>query len=221
MDLVVNVIKRTTLEGKTRLLIEVDENISQDMLTKMSCDGRLLGLLQLEDNRTATYPQIKLAHAMIADIAKDMGLNRGKAKEYLKDAYCQEYDMPTFSIGEINITQAREFTWYLMEHCFEHAIPFKNMETARDLEETRFLFLCLKYRNCWLCYVDHSQIAHVQTVGMGRDRRKIDHTKHDLMCLCDKHHKEQHNIGIDTFMIKYHIRPLRLNQEQMKAIKYG
>ena len=56
------------------------------------------------------------------------------------------------------------------------------------------------------------------TVGMGRNRKTIDHTKHHVMALCRGCHQEQHTSGIDTFMSRHHIVPIQLTEESVKLL---
>ena len=58
-------------------------------------------------------------------------------------------------------------------------------------------------RNCVICGTPRAELAHYHTVGRGRNRRKIDHTDNKVLALCSRHHKEQHQIGIDSFNEKY------------------
>ena len=49
----------------------------------------------------------------------------------------------------------------------------------------------------------NAELAHYQTVGRGHNRRKINHIGNKVLALCTSHHREQHNIGIDSFNEKY------------------
>ena len=46
----------------------------------------------------------------------------------------------------------------------------------------------------------HAELAHYHAVGRGRNRRKINHTGNKVLALCSSHHREQHNIGMDSLM---------------------
>ena len=49
----------------------------------------------------------------------------------------------------------------------------------------------------------HAELAHYHAVGRGRNRRKINHIGNQVLALCPNHHREQHNIGMDSFNEKY------------------
>ncbi|MGV3043505.1 putative HNHc nuclease, partial [Staphylococcus rostri] len=48
-------------------------------------------------------------------------------------------------------------------------------------------------------------LAHLEAVGRGRDRTKINHYGNKVLALCRDHHSEQHVIGIKSFNEKYHL----------------
>ncbi|MGV3043490.1 putative HNHc nuclease, partial [Staphylococcus rostri] len=48
-------------------------------------------------------------------------------------------------------------------------------------------------------------LAHLEAVGRGRDRTKINHYGNKVLALCRDHHTEQHTIGIKSFNEKYHL----------------
>jgi hypothetical protein len=79
------------------------------------------------------------------------------------------------------------------------------------------LYMLTINRACWICG-KHADIAHVEAVGAGRDRNKIDHTKHRFMALCRSHHNQQHVMGINSFMQRYHIKPIQLEKSDLKKL---
>lgn len=53
------------------------------------------------------------------------------------------------------------------------------------------------------------------------DKRKIspDQRKMYFMTLCRKHHQYQHQVGIQAFCQQYHIKPLKLSDEDLLRFK--
>ena len=49
------------------------------------------------------------------------------------------------------------------------------------------------------------EIHHVDAIGMGRDRRRVDDRRMRKICLRREHHTEAHKIGQPAFMDKYHV----------------
>lgn len=60
----------------------------------------------------------------------------------------------------------------------------------------------------------------MDAVGSGRNRRKIDHSKHNLMALCREHHTESHNRGQHTFMQLHHVVGVIMSEDQYKKLEY-
>jgi len=63
----------------------------------------------------------------------------------------------------------------------------------------------IRKQPCLLCGERRVDADHLETIGMGGDRRK--RTQKDLTCipLCRKHHQERHAIGNEKVRQKYYI----------------
>ena len=89
----------------------------------------------------------------------------------------------------------------------------------QTVDVDRQVWWCLKYRYCTVCHSKQNlQINHEDTVGVGNDRRHIDHRGHRLECLCARHHTEFHSIGAVQFYNKYHFHGILLDTEQVVEI---
>ena len=69
-----------------------------------------------------------------------------------------------------------------------------------------------------MCGKPHAEIAHYEAVGMGRDRNRVNHTKHHVLALCSNHHREQHNTGWTKFMKKYLVKPIKLKERELRQL---
>ena len=49
------------------------------------------------------------------------------------------------------------------------------------------------------------EIHHVDAIGMGRDRTKVDDSGSRKICLCRTHHTIAHTKGMDRFEQMYHV----------------
>ena len=103
---------------------------------------------------------------------------------------------------------------------FAEDIPFKFKTWDSIPQEFPKQMLCLKNRRCVLCGRP-ADIAHYNAVGMGRNRNKMSHEGLYIMTLCRAHHTEQHKIGLKTFIMKYHIKPIKVTKEIAKQLKLG
>jgi hypothetical protein len=73
-------------------------------------------------------------------------------------------------------------------------------------------------KKCAVCG-KKTELHHVDAVGMGRNRREIDHIGMRCLPLCRDHHDEAHRIGETAFQEKYHLVPIEIDQKIAK--KYG
>lgn len=180
-------------------------------------------IIRIIDERNITKAQNGMIHGLFNDISLYTGYPQEWVKELLKAMFSGEKGIETFSMKNYEISQvfAGEFIEYILEFCFENEIPFKYQQFHLASDITRVLFLYLKHRACFVCGKPHADMAHYEAVGMGRNRKKIDHSKHRFMTLCREHHQEQHNIGLTEFMQKYVLVPIKLTTEQVKEFKIG
>lgn len=190
---------------------------------KLSIEGNPRSVIRVIDERNITKAQNGMIHGLFNDISLHTGYPQEWVKELLKAMFSGEKGIETFSLKNYEISQvfAGEFIEYILKFCFENEIPFKYQQFHLASDITRVLFLYLKHRACFVCGKPHADMAHYEAVGMGRNRKKIDHSKHRFMTLCREHHQEQHNIGLTEFMQKYVLVPIKLTPEQVKEFKIG
>lgn len=219
---------QVTDTGEQLLTIKLDKQIETYMLERyVDENGQVTGEFTLFDNRIITAPQRRKVHALLGDIVKSQ---EGK-KEYdiesikydMKLLFCDKYKLEMFSLSEnsktCTVTTASMFITFLLDFCIEYEVPLSEspLELTEDIKHT--LIMCLYKRKCAIC-LKAGEVHHVDTVGMGGNRKKIDHSKHQLMCLCRKHHREYHNIGGNTFAEKHHVAGVLMTEEQYEKMKY-
>ncbi|WP_250779589.1 putative HNHc nuclease, partial [Weissella diestrammenae] len=59
---------------------------------------------------------------------------------------------------------------------------------------------------------------HIDVIGMGNDRRKVDHRGRLLIALCREHHQHAHQMGWLTFKDQYHVKGVTLNAETLNRL---
>lgn len=190
---------------------------------RLSIEKNTRSIIRVIDERNITKAQNGMIHGLFNDISLYTGYPQEWVKELLKAMFAGKKGIETFSLKNYEISQvfAGEFIEYILKFCFENEIPFKYQQFHLASDITRVLFLYLKHRACFVCGKPHADMAHYEAVGMGRNRKKIDHSKHRFMTLCREHHQEQHNIGLTEFMQKYVLVPIKLTPEQVKEFKIG
>lgn len=216
-------------KGEQLLTIKLDKQIPKYMIERyLDENGVLSGEFTLFDNRIITAAQRKKIFAILRDIVNDSGNGKDpydveSMKEDMKVIFCEKEEIEMFSLSEhsktCTVSLASRFITYLLDFCMEYnvGITVEPLSMVEDIKH--YLIKCLHERYCAICW-EKGEVHHVDTVGAGRDRKHIDHTKHELMCLCRKHHDESHFIGQETFAKKYHVLGVVMNEEQFKKMKY-
>lgn len=142
-------------------------------------------------------------------LVKDIEEYTGQPREYMRYmfmdyvSFVEGYDR--LSLSNCSRTQAKQVIEVILDWVFHNDVPL-NYKTSDLLKNDKaFLYWSTINRNCVICGKSHAELAHYQAVGRGRNRRKIEHTGNKVLALCTSHHKEQHNIGIDSFNDRYHL----------------
>lgn len=160
--------------------------------------------IRFDDGRTITTEQRKKAYATMADIASWTGELPEIMKEWLKYLHIARTGSDYFSLSNCSMDTAREFINTILDYALEQGIELTECGIHRTDDTNRYLYSCIKNKRCAVCGTD-GEIHHVDTIGMGNDRRKVDDSRYRKICLCRKHHTEIHTIGITKFTEKYHV----------------
>lgn len=192
-------------DGK-KILVEVPQDIE-----KLISYRRIENIeIIFDDGRTITADQRKKAYATINDIADYTGHFPEYLKEWFKYKYIATFGGNYFSLSDCSITTAKEYINYLIDFCLQYGVPIKNDRMINRTDDIdAYLYMCLKHKKCAVCGRD-AEVHHVDHVGMGRDRTKINHLGMRAIALCRKHHTEAHQRG-QAFMDENHIYGIELN----------
>ena len=162
--------------------------------------------LNIVDGRRISFKQRKLVFALLNDIYA----HTGQPHEYMRQMF-QFYlkiikGYERFSLSNCTMTQANELIEIILNWVFLHDIPLNYKTSDLMREDKNFLYLATINRKCIICGKPKSHLAHREAVGAGRNRNKINHYGHHVLALCFEHHAEQHNMGVDSFDEKYHLK---------------
>jgi hypothetical protein len=84
-----------------------------------------------------------------------------------------------------------------------------------------YVYSCLVNKKCCVCGL-HTELHHVDRVGMGRDRTEILHEGMRALPLCREHHREAHDMGEDAFQARYHLSDgIELDKTLCRIYKLG
>ena len=191
---------RESREGTEMIVRIPGHNLADTFLTKRIRDGEL----RYNDGRSITNEQRKKAYATIRDMAEWTGYPPEIMKEIMKYEFMIRTGEEYFSLSNCSVDLAREFISMLIEFSLEHGIQLSDLAINRTDDIGRYLYYCIKHKRCAVCG-RKGEIHHVDTIGMGNDRRRVDDREYRKICLCREHHTEAHKIGISEFEAKHKV----------------
>lgn len=201
------------------LRLAVDDDFNLDKVIRFSDGKQPSGELTIDDNRHISRDQQKKIFALIDDLCNYTGDEPKRWENEFKWRVQVIFGLDEFSLSNCSMTVGNYMIITILDFLFSENIPFRTKlwdSLPQDFPRQR---LALKNRTCVICGRPHADLAHYKAVGMGRNRHKIDERKMYFMTLCREHHQEQHNIGIKKFMQKYHLKPLRLSDDDIIRFK--
>lgn len=208
--------KLITRKGKTGII--AIEGVDWPEVNKKAT-GRIV--VEIEERDKISNEQRKLLYALWRDYEIYTGTPLDAVEAWFKYSYMLENNLdhlPSLARGAMSKHMATDFITYTLEYYLNNGVPFAQQDWYRGADVNRVCYAMLMNRICFICGKEHSDIAHVEAVGAGRSRNKIDHTQHRFLCLCRSHHQEQHAIGIESFMAKYVVTGINLSKEDVKRL---
>lgn len=185
----------------TRLMIRIQGKKLKDMFL----DKRIkTAEIRFDDGRMISALQRKKAYATIRDISDYTGYLPEQQKEWLKYLHIERTGADYISLSDCTMDEAREFINTILEYAIEEGIPLSDLAINRTDDIGKYLYYCIKHKKCCICGRP-GEIHHVDTIGMGNDRRKLDDSDHRKMCLCRNHHTIAHSRGMTAFEKMYHV----------------
>ena len=198
-------------DGKT-LSVEPEKDLSKMLLRTGSQQVEL----RIIDGRVITPEQRKKIFATIRDISDWCGHSPEEVRQILTWDFRSIDGRGDFSLSNVEQDTATDFISYLIDFCLRWDVPTKEPLSKRAEDIDRYLYQCLEERKCAVCG-RRADIHHVDTVGMGRNRKHIVHTGLAAIALCRQHHQECHTIGADFFR-KYHIYGVPLTEQLLQKL---
>lgn len=176
----------------------------------------------LEDGRKITPEQRRKAFALVGEIAAWSGYKRDEVHLTLKHDFLvnhlDQLQRELFSLSDCDVTTARKYINYLIDFCLTFDVPTHQplAELCDDIE--RYVYSCLMQKKCCVCG-KKTELHHVDRVGMGNDRTKIQHIGRQCLPLCWEHHKEVDQIGDKALCARYHVSPVLIDERIAKTYR--
>ena len=214
---------RGQIIGHTGDLIQVRliDPLDVETVKKQAYKGKYYVTVDVFEKDSITSEQRKHLYALFGDIAEYIGLpldavEAERKYQFMQDEFMDEF--PSLANNQMKKTVASKFIEHTIMYCIDNDIPFRKENWYLDQATSKMLFALTMKRICWVCGTKRSQLAHYEAVGLGRNRNKVDHTKHHFMCLCHGCHTKQHQMGINHFIKLHHIKPIKLQAEHLKQL---
>ena len=172
-----------------------------------------------KDSRAISGEQRRKAWALMTEIAAYQGQSKeetyGEQQAAFTLKHLETLQDGLFHLSTATVSTARAFINMLIDTILEYGIPTKEplYGLCDDLE--RYTYACLMNKRCAVCG-RKTELHHYDHVGMGRNRREIDHIGMRAYPLCREHHEEIHLIGERAFDEKYHLVPIAIDQKIAK-----
>ena len=177
--------------------------------------------IEIQDGKKITVKQRKKIFALVNDIEGHTGQPRDWLRLMFQDyvSLLKGYSK-RLSLSDCTRKQAGELIDVILEWVFVNDIPLNYKTSDLMKNDQTFLYLATVHRKCVICG-KYGELAHYHAVGRGRNRRKIDHTDNRVLALCHFHHKQQHDMGMDSFNAKYHLTDswVQVNERLNKMLK--
>ena len=204
--------------GKSYLLVELDHQPNLDHIETVSGSRDQLYLdWELADTRKARPQQRRLFFALLNDIATYYVV----PPDFLKTMFYTQYEFYTagksISLSDAtqsSVSDANQLLDLVIDFMFEWHVPFKKGYELLPKDEAYYQYECCRHRVCAICGREHADIHHWDAVGT-KTRKLADHRQHRFMALCRTCHNEFHRIGPVKFTQKYHVQPIKLNEETL------
>ncbi len=178
--------------------------------------GEPVALLEIADRYKVSRFQQKKAHAILNDISAWSGYTPMEiTKEMTKIQFLDE-EIPTldesFSLANCSREIATKYITFLINFCVYHGIECGEPLWKMVEDIPRYIYVCAINKKCCVCG-KKAELHHVQAVGMGNNRHKINHIGRLCLPICRHHHVEAHTMGNKDFCEKYLIQAIPIDED--------
>ncbi|HCT5233983.1 hypothetical protein HQ829_08920 [Enterococcus faecium] len=200
----------------------INEEVNIDRLKTMydGYDGDRVIEIRFIDPRRFTVQQRNFIYALIGDIFIDTGMPTDFWKEffYFRFEGVTGRKISLKDESSTTVSDANILANIILDFIFEHDIPFKNGYEILPQNEQYFFYKCLTNRVCCSCGKKNADIHHVDSVGMGNNRKKINNSGRRFMALCRECHTKIHVEGFTTFTTKRKLTAVVLKDSDLKRL---
>ena len=204
--------KIISLQGN-QVTLQLDDELNMDQLQRFANGKQPTAELLIQDERLISPDQRKKIFALIHDVSQFTGYDERDTEMELKYRYYAKTGADSFSMSNCDMSRANDFLTFILDFCFENNVPFRTKLWDSIPTDYHLAVQCLRYRKCVICGKP-ADVHHFTAVG-NRSRKLVDHRKLWFMALCRSCHSSIHNMGSKQFMLKHHIKPVRLSDDDL------
>ncbi|NVO88918.1 hypothetical protein HWN39_10550 [Lactobacillus rhamnosus] len=201
-----------------QVTVDLDEPINRLRVSQLADGCQPSVSLDIADGRSISPDQRKKIFAMIGDYADFTGYEPEEMEAWLKWFYQAKTGIGNLSMATMSKEQANKFLTFVIDFGFENGIPWKTKHLDSIPSSYPLIMQCLKHRMCVICG-KHADIDHEPPIGSSGNRHNIDNRRYKFLPLCRIHHTIRHQIGIDSFMSLYHIKPVKLDDPTLISLR--
>ena len=181
----------------------------------------------LPDGRRITPRQRRMVYSLLGEISEYINGVRDadsmeETKNMMKMSFILErmesMERKLFSLSDVDETTTTAFISFIIDFILKHDIPTKISLLENNDDIAHFVYACLANKKCCVCG-RHADLHHVDAIGQGNNRNEIHHLGRLALPLCREHHTESHQMGQQSFMAKYHIEPIALDEKLCKIYR--
>lgn len=206
----------TAVKGN-QIVVSLESQEELASLSLFTTEEQPQVVVNVQDERHLSVLQRKKAYAIIGEIASWSGYLPEEQKEWMKYLFTAETGTPHFSFANTDMTTARQFITFLLEYALRNNIHMAHSGLTYQDDLDAYMYQSLKYRSCVICN-KHAEVHHIDTVGMGNDRKLVDHRQKNLIALCNEHHQLAHKMGWPTFSETYHVKGIKLDAQTLNRL---
>lgn len=194
-------------------------------LEKYHANGQpqVVSLIASDENGVSAQ-QRKFAFALLHDIWwSQVGGYWIETPETVKQHFYAMYEYyNSLDFGEFSLSAAKgtktdtnQFINMLLDYAALHgiALSVKPLNELEPQEIAHWEYRCLMEKMCVVCGKKPSDLHHLDTIGSGRNRQHTNHLGHRAVQLCREHHNLAHSLGIETFMQRFKINGIKIDEK--------
>lgn len=205
---------RETEQG-TDLIIHIPNEKLHYRISKYGQGNKVDAEIRINDSRSIRADQRKKIFATIRDIATYTGDDPEYIRGILLYDFCIASDVMPFSLSDCSVAIAREYLDYIIEFALAWHIPLRDKGVDRTDDIDKYLYFCIKHRVCAITGQSGADIHHVDAIGMGANRDKVDHTQYRLIALSRHWHRLVHDKGEDEIFKKNKVYGIKVDEETL------